>query len=112
VPPRRGTRGSWPAGPQRDSHHPHQRVPCLDEPGARLEVILGGDVLLPVPQPTVLRDGSAATAPVLPGGRLPAARQRMAHAVTACRSSLLVIWILRGLAASLTGMVRVSTPAV
>jgi len=30
--------------------------------------------------------------------------------VTACRSSLLVTWMLRGLAASRTGMVRVNTP--
>ena len=33
------------------------------------------------------------------------------YAVTACFWSLLVIWMLRGLAASWTGMVRVSTPA-
>jgi hypothetical protein len=33
------------------------------------------------------------------------------QAVTACFWSLLVTWILRGLAASWTGMVRVSTPA-
>jgi len=33
------------------------------------------------------------------------------YAVTACFWSLLVTWMLRGLAASRTGMVRVSTPA-
>jgi hypothetical protein len=33
------------------------------------------------------------------------------QAVTACLASLLVTWMLRGLAASRTGMVRVSTPA-
>jgi hypothetical protein len=33
------------------------------------------------------------------------------YAVTACFWSLLVTWMLRGLAASWTGMVRVSTPA-
>ena len=33
------------------------------------------------------------------------------YAVTACLSSLLVTWMLRGLAASRTGMVRVRTPA-
>ena len=33
------------------------------------------------------------------------------YAVTACLLSLLVTWMLRGLAASWTGMVRVSTPA-
>jgi hypothetical protein len=33
------------------------------------------------------------------------------YAVTACLRSLLVTWMLRGLAASRTGMVRVSTPA-
>ena len=32
------------------------------------------------------------------------------YAVTACFWSLLVTWMLRGLAASWTGMVRVSTP--
>ena len=34
------------------------------------------------------------------------------YAVTACFWSLLVTWMLRGLAASCTGMVRVSTPAL
>jgi hypothetical protein len=33
------------------------------------------------------------------------------YAVTACFWSWLVTWMLRGLAASCTGMVRVSTPA-
>jgi len=32
------------------------------------------------------------------------------QAVTACLRSLLVTWMLRGLAASWTGMVKVSTP--
>ena len=34
------------------------------------------------------------------------------YAVTACLWSLLVTWMLRGLAASRTGIVKVSTPAV
>ncbi len=36
---------------------------------------------------------------------------QLSYAVTACAWSLLVIWMLRGLAASRTGMVKVSTPA-
>ena len=39
------------------------------------------------------------------------ARRGAGQAVTACFWSLLVTWMLRGLAASWTGMVRVSTPA-
>ena len=38
-------------------------------------------------------------------------RARGSYALTACWWSLLVTWMLRGLAASRTGMVRVSTPA-
>ncbi len=55
----------------------------------------------------------------IPGGmgrlltvpRPPGMPQPGNYAVTACFWSLLVIWMLRGLAASWTGMVRVSTPA-
>ena len=56
--------------------------------------------------------------PLIPGGmgrrprRRPMPGLRPGHyAVTACFWSLLVTWMLRGLAASWTGMVRVSTPA-
>ena len=48
------------------------------------------------------------------GRPMPAAHASHAagsQAVTACCWSLLVTWMLRGLAASCTGMVRVSTPA-
>ncbi len=41
----------------------------------------------------------------------PARDAAAGYAVTACLVSLLVTWMLRGLAASRTGMVRVSTPA-
>ena len=41
----------------------------------------------------------------------PAPMLRMGYALTACLRSLLVTWMLRGLARSWTGMVRVSTPA-
>ena len=41
----------------------------------------------------------------------PAGHAAESQAVTACLVSLLVTWMLRGLAASRTGMVRVSTPA-
>jgi len=47
-------------------------------------------------------------APVLAA---PAGHAAGNQAVTACLVSLLVTWMLRGLAASRTGMVRVSTPA-
>jgi hypothetical protein len=43
-----------------------------------------------------------------PCGGMP---QPGSYAVTACFWSLLLTWMLRGLAASWTGMVRVSTPA-
>ena len=56
--------------------------------------------------------------PGWPGMGPPAARRPHAgdagtvnYAVTACFWSLLVTWMLRGLAASCTGMVRVRTPA-
>jgi len=41
----------------------------------------------------------------------PASHDAGSQAVTACLVSLLVTWMLRGLAASWTGMVKVSTPA-
>jgi hypothetical protein len=41
----------------------------------------------------------------------PRRRCRESQAVTACLVSLLVTWMLRGLALSWTGMVRVRTPA-
>jgi hypothetical protein len=44
-------------------------------------------------------------------GRPHAGWQGRFQAVTACLVSLLVTWMVRGLAASRTGMVRVSTPA-
>ncbi len=44
-------------------------------------------------------------------GRGRPARHPEGYAVTACLRSLLLTWMLRGLAASRTGMVRVSTPA-
>ena len=44
-------------------------------------------------------------------GRPMPAMARGGQAVTACLVSLLVTWMVRGLAASWTGMVRVSTPA-
>ncbi len=44
-------------------------------------------------------------------GRPMPAMPRGGQAVTACLVSLLVTWMVRGLAASRTGMVRVSTPA-
>jgi hypothetical protein len=48
-----------------------------------------------------------------PGARRPHAGDAGAgYAVTACLWSLLVILMLRGLAASCTGMVRVSTPVL
>ena len=47
----------------------------------------------------------------LPGGPVPVMARQEDYAVTACCWSLLVTWMLRGLAASWTGMVRVSTPA-
>ncbi len=60
----------------------------------------------------------ASGCPDLPGLGPPAARRPHAgdaravnYAVTACFWSLLVTWMLRGLAASCTGMVRVRTPA-
>jgi hypothetical protein len=46
-----------------------------------------------------------------PSGRDGPYQRRAGYAVTACLWSLLVTWMLRGLAASRTGMVRVSTPA-
>jgi hypothetical protein len=54
--------------------------------------------------------GQARRPPSRPlAGRRP--ERREGQAVTACLVSLLVTWILRGLAASWTGTVRVSTPA-
>ena len=46
-----------------------------------------------------------------PGNWLARRRTSRRQAVTACLRSLLVTWMLRGLAASWTGMVRVRTPA-
>ena len=57
---------------------------------------------------------SPAALPAGMGRRMPAAPASHAagsQAVTACLRSLLVTWMLRGLAASWTGMVKVSTPA-
>ena len=54
----------------------------------------------------LIRDDHVGPAPQLAG---PTAD--VPSAVTACLRSLLVTWMLRGLAASWTGMVRVSTPA-
>jgi hypothetical protein len=42
---------------------------------------------------------------------MPGCRAAGGQAVTACLVSLPLTWMLRGLAASRTGMVRVSTPA-
>ena len=61
-----------------------------------------------VPQGHGLRLAKAGAGRLWRGRPAPAAD---GYAVTACCRSLLVTWMLRGLAASRTGMVRVSTPA-
>ncbi len=60
------------------------------------------------------RSGPGRRAPTAAGRLVQAARAgsaKVSYAVTACARSLLVTWMLRGLAASRTGMVKVSTPA-
>jgi hypothetical protein len=73
---------------------------------------LAAQVSADVPQPAVARALSLLGVWGRPAaGRPHTGWQRRFQAVTACLVSLLVTWMLRGLAASWTGMVRVSTPA-
>ena len=65
-------------------------------------------------RPVALRAGPVRPpGPVASDGITGRARRRGGYpAVTGCRSSLVAIWMLRGLACSRTGMVRVRTPAL
>jgi acetyl-CoA acetyltransferase len=75
-------------------------TPTAQVPGAEVSLVTSA------PPPGAARTAGCAAARA---GR--AAIPDQGQAVTACLASLLVTWMVRGLAASRTGMVRVSTPA-